>query len=210
MILIAACAFAAGSAVAQTAAPAAKPATVAATAPAAKPKPHREAQPGSGPRNGLGHPPSFDDLDTNHDGVVSKAEFDAWHTAHPGRPGEGPHGGPDGPGGRGGWGGPGGRGDFELRHDMMLMHMMEMERHGHGGGRFGKPFDLEAADTDHDGKISWAEFQAAAGAKLKEHFDRLDANHDGFIDKDELPGHGKHGHHDGKAHGDGKDAAPAK
>ena len=42
-------------------------------------------------------------------------------------------------------------------------------------------------DTDHDGKISWAEFQAAAMAHLKEHFDRLDANHDGFIEKDELP-----------------------
>ncbi len=213
------CLLAAGVAVAQTTPPPAKPAasTPAAPSAAAKAKPHHDAQ-ASG-RFGPSHAPSFDELDTNHDGVVSKAEFDAWRAAHP-MPG---HPGPDGDdrrgdgehGFHGGWGG-----GFEMRREMMWMHMHEMEKH-HEHGRFGPPFDLEAADTDHDGKISWAEFQAAATAHLKEHFDHLDANHDGFIEKDELPGHGdRHDHDDrGGWHHEDKDdkgaanpapAAPAK
>ena len=207
------CLIAAGVAAAQTTAPAAKPAA-AATSPAATPakaKPHHDA-PAAG-HFGPPHPPSFEELDTNHDGVVSKAEFDAWRAAHPmpGRPGgPGPDGdGPDGGhgdwhgGGHGGWGG-----GFEMRHEMMWMHMHEMERH-HEHGRFGPRLDLDAADTDHDGKISWAEFQAAATAHLKEHFDHLDANHDGFIEKDELPGHGDHegDHGHDWHHGDKKDKA---
>jgi len=48
-------------------------------------------------------------------------------------------------------------------------------------------------DTDGDGKLSKAEVDAAASkddnkglAKLKENFDTIDANKDGFLDKDEL------------------------
>lgn len=206
-------ALVAGVALAQTAAPVAKPAATS-TAPgsaavAAKPRPHRDAPM---------HAPSFDDLDTNHDGVVSKAEFEAWRTAHPmaGHPGgQGGEAGRDGDGGHqhGGWSHEGGGhegwgGGFEMRRKMMWMHMREMEMHHGRGGRFGPHVDFETADTDHDGKISWAEFQAAATAKLKDHFDHLDANHDGFIEKDEL--HGPHDHHhDGKDGKGAKDAAPA-
>ena len=202
------CLLAAGVAAAQTAAPAAKPALAAAPA---KAKPHHDGQ--AGGRAGPPHAPSFDDLDTNHDGVVSKAEFDAWRAAHPRPDRGGPDGGDDRHGDHdfhGGWGG-----GFEMRREMMWMHMHERERHH---GRFGPPFDLEAADTDHDGKISWAEFQAAATAHLKAHFDHMDANHDGFIEKDELPGHGEHRDH-GHWNHEGKDdkattnpapAAPAK
>lgn len=195
------CLLAAGVAAAQTAAPAAKPAPAAsaqATPPSAKAKarPHHDGQ--AGDHFAPPHAPSFDELDTNHDGVVSKAEFDAWRAAHPRPDRPGPDGddrrGGDGHGFHGGWGG-----GFEMRREMMWMHMHEMEKHH---GRFGPPFDLEAADTDHDGKISWAEFQAAANARLKDHFDHLDANHDGFIEKDELPGH--EGHHD-RWHHEGKD-----
>jgi hypothetical protein len=132
---------------------------------------------------GAMRPPTFEQLDANHDGVVSKAEFDAWRAAHPivGRPM------PDGaPGddirGPGGWEG-------GMPHEMMWRHMRGMEDHR------GPRLDLAAADTDHDGKISWAEFQAAAAAHLKAHFDELDANHDGFIEKDELPGRGHHHRH---------------
>lgn len=206
------CLLAAGVTAAQTPVQTAKP--TAASAPATpsvtKTKPRHDghlAPP---------HAPSFDELDTNHDGVVSKAEFDAWRAAHPmpDRPG------PDGDDRRGdGDGGPRGWGDgFEMRRDMMWMRMHEMDMH-HGGGRFGPPLDLEAADTDHDGKISWAEFQAAATAHLKARFDRLDANHDGFIEKDEMPGHGDRHDHDGRWHHEDRDdkaaanpapAAPAK
>ncbi len=91
--------------------------------------------------------------------------------------------------------------------------MHEMEMHHHGG--FGHHFDFDAADTDHDGKISWAEFQAAADKHLKERFDKLDKNHDGFIEKDELHGghgdhHWHHGDKDGKSAADTSAAAPAK
>jgi Ca2+-binding EF-hand superfamily protein len=61
----------------------------------------------------------------------------------------------------------------------------------------GKAGHLAMLDTDHDGKVSWAEFSAG----IKAHFDRLDANHDGYLDAGEL----RMAHH-GK-HGGGKDAA---
>jgi hypothetical protein len=215
---VAACALTAGLAVAQTAAPAPASSTSAASAPA-KPRPHRDGQPGGGQPGGhfAPHPPTFEELDTNHDGMVSKAEFDAWRAAHPmpGHPGDGQGPGKD-EGMHGGmhqgWGG------FEMHRQMMWMRMHEMERrHGHGRGGFGHHVDFDKVDTDHDGKISLAEFQAAAAAHLKERFDKLDANHDGFIEKDELKGHGDHGwHHDGKDHrgdtsgADASAAAPAK
>ena len=200
-------ALVAGVALAQTAAPVAKPAATSAASTsgtAAKPRPHHDAPM---------HAPSFDELDTNHDGVVSKAEFDAWRAAHPmaAHPGgPGVEEGRDGDRGHDheGWGHEGRGGGFEMRREMMWMHMHEMEMHHGRSGRFGPHVDFEAADTDHDGKISWAEFQAAATARLKDHFDHLDANHDGFIEKDELGGSHDH-HHDGKDGKGAKDAAPA-
>ncbi len=41
------------------------------------------------------------------------------------------------------------------------------------------------ADTDQDGKISRDEFRTAQEARGDKHFQRLDANKDGFIDKSE-------------------------
>ena len=197
---VAVCALAAGIAAAQTGAPAATSASSSSASPAARPRPHHDGGDQSmgprGPQHGPMHPPTFEDLDTNHDGVVSKAEFDAWRAAHP-MPG---HLGGDSEG-KGDWHGP--HGGWGMRREMMWMHMREMEMHHHGG--FGHHFDFDAADADHDGKISWAEFQAAADKHLKERFDKLDKNHDGFIEKYELHGHGDHHwRHDGK---DGKSAA---
>ena len=45
--------------------------------------------------------------------------------------------------------------------------------------------DFEAADTNHDHKLSKAEVQAA-NPVLAEHFDDIDANHDGFLSRHEI------------------------
>jgi len=52
----------------------------------------------------------------------------------------------------------------------------DMAGRGPGGG-------VMAADTDHDGKVSHAEFTALATAR----FARMDANSDGEITADEMP-----------------------
>jgi hypothetical protein len=57
---------------------------------------------------------------------------------------------------------------------MMRMHAMKMS------GGFGAHL-LAMADTNHDGRVSLAEAEAAALA----HFDRADRNHDGKITPDE-------------------------
>jgi Ca2+-binding EF-hand superfamily protein len=41
---------------------------------------------------------------------------------------------------------------------------------------------IEDLDVNHDGKISREE----ARGRIKEHFDKIDTNHDGFVDSDEL------------------------
>lgn len=103
----------------------------------------------------------FQRLDTDHDGVISKAEFDA-RVGMMGGPGGPPPGGPGGPP-PGGPGGPGRGGPGGMRGGMM-------------GPRW---FDM--ADSNRDGKVSAAE-SAAASAMM---FDRMDANHDGTITPDE-------------------------
>ncbi len=50
-----------------------------------------------------------------------------------------------------------------------------------------KPEELvKRLDTDKDGKISKAEAEVAPRGRLKEHFDKIDANEDGFIEAKEL------------------------
>ncbi len=56
-------------------------------------------------------------------------------------------------------------------------------RGGMGGGGGGGPRpDLMASDADGDGRVSKAE----APEQMAQFFDRMDANSDGFIDKDEI------------------------
>jgi Ca2+-binding EF-hand superfamily protein len=114
----------------------------------------------------------FDRLDTNHDGSISRQEFLA------GKP--------------------------EMRESRtmiirnssdgasmappvddhpgmdMEMHMRHMGGMGMGMSGFGGRL-FQMADTNHDGKVSLAEAQAAALA----HFDKADLNHDGKITPDE-------------------------
>jgi hypothetical protein len=58
---------------------------------------------------------------------------------------------------------------------------------GPGGPAFGARF--EDADTDGDNKISLEEFKAAHPA-VKEIFERIDRNGDGYLTEDERPGRG--------------------
>jgi Ca2+-binding EF-hand superfamily protein len=66
-----------------------------------------------------------------------------------------------------------------------------------GQGRHGAFMErLKAADTNADGKLSREE--AAALPHISQHFDEIDANHDGYVTFDELQAfarahHGRHG-----------------
>jgi hypothetical protein len=162
--------------------------TPASKAPAAPPA-VKAAPPAKGERKIIRmEGPSFAEIDANHDGSISQAEFDAFHAAH--RPeGRGDGRGPEmRPGmmaigrGFGGWGGP--------------PPMMRMNRrfggHDEGLGGMGGELHGERAldllDTNSDGKLSFDELTAP----LKRHFDRMDANHDGALSPDELKnGRGK-------------------
>jgi len=112
----------------------------------------------------------FDRLDANHDGVLSRQEYMA---ARPQVREEqrvmilrdGPDGAPPAHGAPG----------MRMRMHDMGRDGMGMGMHGFGGHLF------EMADSNHDGRVSLAEAQAAALA----HFDRADLNHDGRITPDE-------------------------
>ena len=118
----------------------------------------------------------FDKLDANHDGMISRQEFMAAKPEVHERRVEiirrdGPDGtpmppmegmrGPEGPGAPG-----------------MQMRKVKFEMHGSGG--FGAHL-FAMADTNHDGRVSLAEAEAAALA----HFDRADLNHDGKVTPEE-------------------------
>lgn len=95
----------------------------------------------------------FDRMDTNHDGSISRQEFMAAHSQLEGR-------------------------------RTMVFHSRpgeagKMRLRGMGMGMGGHLFEM--ADTNHDGRVSLAEAQAAALA----HFDRADLNHDGKLTPDE-------------------------
>ena len=70
--------------------------------------------------------------------------------------------------------------------------MKEHHDHGHDGddghhghhhwGKGHPPMDMKMLDENGDGKVSFDEFVAP----MKKHFDRMDANHDGVLEADEL------------------------
>jgi Ca2+-binding EF-hand superfamily protein len=48
------------------------------------------------------------------------------------------------------------------------------------------PRDEMRADTDHDGRVSRAEYDAAASQRRSDWFDKLDLNKDGYITQEEM------------------------
>ncbi|MGD9967430.1 MAG: hypothetical protein AB7T59_12970 [Hyphomonadaceae bacterium] len=109
--------------------------------------------------------------DSNGDGVLTRAEFDA------------------------------GRDGMFARLDadnngQLTREEMRAQRGEHGprgmrGHRGGGMHMLARADANNDGNITRDEFLA----RPIEHFARLDANNDGVISADERPRHGEHGDH---------------
>jgi Ca2+-binding EF-hand superfamily protein len=119
----------------------------------------------------------FDEIDANHDGQISREEWTAHHRAMMER-GHGPMGGPkDGPPPMEGM-----EHDGPDEHDGGRHHgMMRRGGMGHPGLAMMAHDMLMAADTNHDGQITRAEFDAAVKAR----FDKADTNHDGKLSPDE-------------------------
>ncbi len=112
----------------------------------------------------------FDQMDTNKDGSLSRDEFNAAHPAQ----------GPDGKGDMH-------HGEHGMTGDKMSGHM-EPNHMGHRmGGKMGGRMDgmgmmmMHMADTNKDGSVTRAEFDAA----VKQHLDKVDANKDGTISPEE-------------------------
>lgn len=118
----------------------------------------------------------FASIDTNHDGAISRDEFLAHHRAmmdHGGRPGPGGHMPPPPP-----MGGPEHDKDDHGQDD----HGMMGHHGGMGGGMEHGPMGLlRMADTNKDGAVTRAEYDAA----VKAHFDKADTNHDGKLTPEE-------------------------
>jgi Ca2+-binding EF-hand superfamily protein len=74
---------------------------------------------------------------------------------------------------------------FDANHDGKLSADERPQHRGRGGDMLAK------LDANGDGAVDRAE--AAKAPRLAEHFDKLDANHDGRISADERPQRGHHG-----------------
>ncbi len=107
----------------------------------------------------------FDKVDANHDGKVTAEERKAARQAMRER-----------------W--MGGKADSGWRHRPGMGHRGPgMDRPGPGGGPEAM---LARLDVNKDGKISRDEFITPMTARATSHFDRIDANHDGFVEKAEM------------------------
>lgn len=131
-------------------------------------------------RGWSGHGMMLETLDTDKDGAVSKAEFEARRAA-----------------------------DFTAADsdkdgnvsaaELSAFHEQKMAEHR--AEREKRMY--ERLDANKDGKVTKDEFEGAGM------FDRMDKNKDGKISADEMKGHGHGGHHGyGVPDGDGDDDAP--
>lgn len=66
---------------------------------------------------------------------------------------------------------------------LVLLHGAALAAEPAPAGKPGKM--MEEADANKDGKVSFDEFKAGHDRRMQEHFKKLDANGDGFIDKPE-------------------------
>ncbi|HEX6218286.1 MAG TPA: EF-hand domain-containing protein, partial [Sphingomicrobium sp.] len=108
-------------------------------------------------RHAMNREHMFERLDTNNDGSISRAEFDAAHAARAARVD---------------------RNGDGLRDRRMAGMMGKMHRRmGHFGGQM-----FEMADANKDDRVSLQEAQDAA----VRHFDTADANKDGRITREEM------------------------
>lgn len=106
----------------------------------------------------------FKKMDLNHDGAISKAEFDAEHgkrfkaldANHDGK--------------------------ISLEEMQAAHDKLHDDKPGHPMGAFKTRFD--EADANHDGALSKAE--AATMPMLSEHFDEFDGNKDGQLTHEEI------------------------
>ena len=69
---------------------------------------------------------------------------------------------------------------------IVLLLAMQGGAWAHEGMGSGHENMMDQADTNHDGKVSHDEFKAAHEKRMEEMFKKLDANGDGFIDKEEM------------------------
>ena len=71
--------------------------------------------------------------------------------------------------------------DGKLSGEELPMHRAGMR--GQAGGMRGQHGGMRALDTDGDGRISRAEMQADDKGGMAQHFERMGANKDGYIDQ---------------------------
>jgi len=108
----------------------------------------------------------FEEMDANHDGKISKKEFDTFHNKH--------------------------FKEMDTNHDgkitqdeMEAAHpQMHEHEHGHKQGDMLINRRFEAADVNHDGALSKDE--AKSMPMVSEHFDEIDKNKDGKVTQEEL------------------------
>lgn len=102
----------------------------------------------------------FEEMDINHDGAISKKEFDVFHNKH--------------------------FKELDANHDGKLtqeeMQTAHPKMHGRVDALISKRF--EAADANHDGALTKEE--AKEMPMLSQHFDEVDTNKDGKVTQEEL------------------------
>ena len=119
------------------------------------------------------HAARFDRIDADNNGAISRAEFDAMHKGREGMK-RGGHAGMAGHGGMAGHENMAGHGGGKM--DGKGGHRMGGGGHGGGMLMMGK-----MADSNSDGAVSRAEFDAG----VAKHFAMVDANNDGALDQAE-------------------------